>query len=382
LSAIGQLAAGVAHDFNNILTVILGHAGLLQMRPGMPSAAQADVQRIEDAANRAASLTRQLLAFSRRQAMFPRTLVLGRAVQDVAGMLSRLLSADMKFNVIVSGNVPPVEADPAMIEQVVTNLVLNARDALENKPGEITVSVDSVEIAPEAVPVFPNARAGKFVRLSVRDTGMGIPPENFTRIFEPFFTTKAQGKGTGLGLSVVMGVVQQHGGWIGIESALGKGTSFNIYLSPSNKPMLPSDTTALSLPVQPVVEPKKVSTILLAEDEQFVRDLAMQILEQAGYSVIAVADGVRALEEWARQRDRIDLLFTDMVMPNGIGGLELSQRILADRPKLPVIYASGYSLDTAAPGFCESERMLFLQKPYQPEQLVAAVRKCLNPDQG
>jgi PAS domain S-box-containing protein len=376
LSAVGQLSAGVAHDFNNILTVILGHAGLLQVRPGMTADARQDVRRIEEAATRAASLTRQLLAFSRRQAMFPRTLDLGKTVQDVAGMLSRLIRADMKFQVTVAGNVPPVEADPAMIEQVVTNLVINARDALESPGGEIAVGVDTFEILPAAVPPFPNACAGRFVRLTVRDNGMGIPAENLARIFEPFFTTKAQGKGTGLGLSVVHGIVEQHGGWISVHSQPGKGTAFAIHLPPSDKPLTVGDTTMLVRPAAPAA--KKVRTILLAEDEPFVRELAVKILENAGYAVIAVPDGLCALEKWGKQRDQIDLLFTDMVMPNGIGGRELSERILADQPQLPVIYASGYSIDTTAPGFCESERMLFLQKPYKPEQLLAAVHKCLE----
>jgi CheY-like chemotaxis protein len=291
-------------------------------------------------------------------------------------MLSRLIRADMKFQVTIAGNVPPVEADPAMLEQVVTNLVINARDALETPGGDIAVEVDAVEIPPAAVPPFPNACAGRFVRLTVRDNGMGIPAENLARIFEPFFTTKAQGKGTGLGLSVVHGIVEQHGGWISVHSQPGKGTAFAIHLPPSDKPLTVGDTTMLVRPAAPAA--KKVRTILLAEDEPFVRELAVKILENAGYAVIAVPDGLCALEKWGKQRDQIDLLFTDMVMPNGIGGRELSERILADQPQLPVIYASGYSIDTTAPGFCESERMLFLQKPYKPEQLLAAVHKCLE----
>ena len=377
LSAIGQLSAGVAHDFNNILTIILGHAGLLLTRPGVSDLAKVDVRRIKESALRAASLTRQLLTFSRRQAMFPRPLDLGKIVQEVAAMLSRLISAEVKFHVIVSGNVPPVEADPLMIEQVVANLVLNARDALEGG-GEITVSVDAVEIPPATILPFPGARAGHFVRLAVRDNGMGIPAENINRIFEPFFTTKPPGKGTGLGLSVVHGIIQQHSGWIAVESTPGKGATFSVYIPASNKVLANGDNGQANQPTATAVTLKTSRTILVAEDEQLVRELAINILERAGYSVIATSDGVQALQEWSRHRDRIDLLFTDMVMPNGIGGRELSHRILADRPDLPVIYASGYSIDTTAPGFCESERMQFLQKPYMSDQLLVAIHKCLE----
>lgn len=381
LSAVGQLSAGVAHDFNNILTIIIGHAGLLKGRNDLPAEIQTDIGRMEEAALRAASLTRQLLTFSRQQAMFPRPLALDKVVRDIASMLSRLMSATVNFKVVTAAYVPIIEADPAMIEQVVTNLVLNARDALTNG-GDITVIVDLAEIHPEDAVESPNARPGPAVRLIVKDTGAGISPENLSRIFEPFYTTKPVGQGTGLGLSVVQGIIQQHGGWIAVDSTLGKGTTFRVHFPPSKHQVAESPKVEAPKPVAPHVIPAAGQTILLAEDEELVRELACYALEQAGYTVLTAGDGPKALEIWAKNRDKIDLLLTDMVMPNGITGRELSERLRAERPDLPIIYVSGYSLDMTVPGFCESDQMLFVPKPYQPQQLIAAVRRCFGQGQG
>jgi CheY-like chemotaxis protein len=220
------------------------------------------------------------------------------------------------------------------------------------------------------------------VRLTVRDTGKGIPAENLGRIFEPFFTTKPTGRGTGLGLSVVHGIVQQHNGWISVESTPGKGSAFHVHFPPSDKPVLTGETAGTLELFSPHITPNNAQTILFAEDEKNVRDIACQILERAGYIVLPASDGPQALEIWHKYHDQIDLLLTDMVMPNGLTGRELSERILASRSDLPVIYASGYSLDATVPGFCESERMLFLQKPYQPQQLLAAIHKCFGQGRG
>jgi PAS domain S-box-containing protein len=376
LNAVGQLSAGVAHDFNNILTIVTGHVGLLLANPEVSPEIKPDLERIENAALRAASLTRQLLAFSRQQAMFPRTLDLRKIVKEVGTMLARLISESVKFTVDVAAEVPFVEADPAMIEQIVTNLVLNARDAMPNG-GELVVAVTAANLSSRDIPASVNARPGVFVKLAVSDTGDGIPAENISRIFDPFFTTKPTGKGTGLGLAVVHGIVQQHGGWITVDSVPGKGSTFGIYFLPSDKPV-PTPDTALLKPSPSRVTPKASQTILLVEDEPMVRELASQILGNAGYLVLPAADGPQALGLWAQYQGQIDMLMTDMVMPNGINGRELSERLLVDRPGLPVIYASGYSLDLTAPGFCESERMLFLPKPYQAGDLVAAVQRCFN----
>ena len=375
MNAVGQLAAGVAHDFNNILTVITGHTGLLLANPALPEKFRPELGRIQSAAVRAANLTRQLLAFSRKQAMFPQPMHLGKVVENTAAMLARLPGEDVKFTVCVAEQVPPVEADAAMIEQVLTNLVLNARDAITGA-GEITVALDATVISQETVAHNPEAQPGSAVCLSVRDTGVGIPAELLPRIFEPFFTTKATGCGTGLGLAVVHGLIQQHKGWITVDSAPGHGTVFRIYFSPTTREVRSDGTEFFTKPA-PVL-PANSRTILLAEDEDMVRELAATTLQNAGYRVVAALDGQEALKLWVEHREDIDLLLTDMVMPNGITGRELSLRLLADEPDLPVIYTSGYSIELTAPGLCESERVVFLPKPYLTDQLLSTVSRCLS----
>jgi PAS domain S-box-containing protein len=375
LKAIGQIAAGVAHDFNNILTVITGHAGMLLANPGLPDAYRNDLSRIESAAMNAAVLTRQLLAFSSRQMMFPKPLQLAPVVENVVALLARPLGAGIKLDLRMAGAVPPVEADSAMIEQVITNLVLNARDALPHG-GQITVSLDVVSISQETAALNPDARPGTMVCLSVSDTGTGITSEQQARIFEPFFTTKPKGRGTGLGLSVVHGVVRQHKGWITVSSQPDKGSTFSVFFPPTEKAVeAAAEKPAVLLPAETAPVGR---TILVAEDEEGVRALAILTLERAGYRVVAAPDGPTALKLWHEQKGRFDLLFTDMVMPNGMTGRELSLRILAERPNLPVIYASGYSLELTAPSFRESDRMTFLPKPYLTQQLIDAVRRCLG----
>ena len=382
LTAVGQLAAGVAHDFNNILTVITGHTGLLLAQNTLPANAQSDIRRIESAAMRAATLTRQLLAFSRKQAMFPRPVRLTTVIESATSMLSRLLGPDLKLNVHVAPNVPPVEADAAMMEQVVTNLILNARDAISGA-GNITLSLDTAAIPEETVAQNPDARPGQNVCLSIADTGSGIAPEHLSRIFEPFFTTKPKGRGTGLGLAVVHGIVQQHQGWITVDSAVGKGTTFRIFLPPTNRDVPGEKTADQNTATEPAATRTdgRPKTILLAEDEQMVRELAKKTLEDAGYRVIEAVDGHHALKLWWQNRDKVDLLFTDMVMPNGMTGRELSLEILKDRPGLPVVYASGYSIELTLPDFKESAHLLFIPKPYLSEQLVSTIRRCIEKPQ-
>ena len=376
LNAVGQLAAGVAHDFNNILTIITGHVGVLLAQNQADDTVRTGLKNVEAAALRAAGLTRQLLAFSHQQVMFPRVLQLGESVKTTAAMLSRALTAAVNFKVNVAEHIPPIEADPAMLEQIITNLVLNARDALP-EGGNITVSVKAVHVSTEAAAQNSSARPGLAVRLGITDTGTGIPPENLPRIFEPFFTTKPAGRGTGLGLSVVHGIVEQHHGWITVDSTPGKGTTFNVFFPPSdNNAADASSENPATIPVR--VAPKSGHTILLVEDEQAVGDLARSILESAGYRVLLACDGHEALQLWEKHRQQIDLLLTDMVMPNGLTGRKLSLRLLHEQPDLPVIYASGYSIELAAPDFCESERMVFLPKPYLAGELIATVRRCLH----
>jgi PAS domain S-box-containing protein len=375
MNAVGQLAAGIAHDFNNILTVITGHTGLLLVNPVLPERLHPELGRIQSAAMRAANLTRQLLAFSRKQAMFPQPIYLGKVVENMAAMLSRLPGADVKFSLRVADRVPPVEADAAMIEQVLTNLVLNARDAIPGA-GEITVSLDVTVISRETAAQNPEAQTGSAVCLSVSDTGVGIPAEQLARIFEPFFTTKPTGRGTGLGLAVVHGIVQQHKGWITVDSTPGQGTTFRIYFPPTTREVRGEGTEFFVRPAP--AAPAKARTILLAEDEDMVRELASATLKNAGYRVMEALDGPEALKLWAQHHEEIDLLLTDMVMPNGITGRELSLRLLAEEPGLPVIYTSGYSIELTAPGLCESERVIFLPKPYLTDQLLSSVNRCLS----
>ncbi len=375
LGAVGQLAAGIAHDFNNILTIITGHAGLLLGTNGMPKPAIPELERIEEAALRAARLTRQLLAFSRQQAMFARPLYLREVVTSTATMLTRVLGVDITLNVRCAGDLPPMEGDPAMLDQVLTNLVLNARDAMP-RGGSIDIAVELVEISEEAAKGDPDAHPGPALQLSVADAGVGIAPERLPRIFEPFYTTKQTGQGTGLGLSVVHGIVKQHHGWIEVESTVGQGTTFSLYFPPTNKkPESQAMLTPASLP--PATHASK-KTVLVVEDEAIVRELARMILEREGYHVLEAEDGPTALRVWAEHKDEVDLLLTDMMMPNGITGRELSLRILAERPELPIIYASGYSIELTAPDFQPTDRHIFLQKPYLTDQLVTTVRRCLR----
>lgn len=374
MNAVGQLAAGVAHDFNNILTIITGHTGLLLANPKLPPQFRPELGRIEGAALRAASLTRQLLAFSRKQAMFPHPLYLAKVVESTTSMLARLLGANINFTVRITDQLPPVEADPAMIEQVLTNLVLNARDAITGA-GSISVTLDATVISKETASQNPNVRSGRAVCLSVGDTGSGISAEQLPRIFEPFFTTKPTGRGTGLGLSVVHGIIQQHKGWITVDSKPGEGSTFSVFLPPTSRPVLDAAAGAL---VKPPVVFARSRAILLAEDEEMVRDLARATLQRAGYRVFEANDGHEALKLWTKHRDEIDLLLTDMVMPNGMTGCELSQRLLVDQPNLPVIYSSGYSIELTAPGFNENERLVFLPKPYLTGQLLTVVNRCLS----
>ncbi len=374
MNAVGQLAAGVAHDFNNILTIITGHTGLLLANPNLPPQFRPELGRVEGAAVRAANLTRQLLTFSRKQAMFPQPLHLAKVIENTTAMLGRLLGANVKLTVRVSDQVPPVEADPAMIEQVLTNLVLNARDAIIGA-GSITVTLDATAISKETASLNPDARPGLAVCLAVCDTGTGIPAEQLPRIFEPFFTTKPTGRGTGLGLSVVHGIIQKHNGWITVESTPGQGSCFSVFLPPTNRPVVDVSNGA---PAKPPVASTPARTILLAEDEAMVRELARVTLQRAGYRVFEANDGQEALKLWLQHRNEIDLLLTDMVMPNGMTGRELSQRLLEDRPNLPVVYSSGYSIELTAPGFNENQRQVFLPKPYLTGQLLTVVDGCLS----
>jgi len=372
LEAIGQLAGGVAHDFNNLLTVINGTSEILEMLPQIGDEVRGPLRDIQDAGQRAAALTRQLLAFSRRQVLQPETLDLNRVLEGLQKMLRRLISENISLSFAPAAGLPPVKVDPGQIEQVVLNLAVNARDAMEDG-GRLSLETGAHELA-QPLPGFDDEfRPGSYARLTVRDTGSGMPPEIRERIFEPFFTTKAQGKGTGLGLATVFGVVKQCGGQIRVESAVGRGTAFHAYL-----PVAHGESGSVK-PDGPPAE-RGAERVLLVEDEAGVRAIVARALSGHGYRVHEAAGGEEALALAARLDGELDLLLTDMVMP-GLSGPQLAERLLAARPGLPVVFMTGYAEDLARRGlpdvFGQSPPPL-LHKPFSVQELLRAVRARLD----
>jgi two-component system, cell cycle sensor histidine kinase and response regulator CckA len=372
LESIGQLAAGVAHDFNNILTIIQGHSDrLLEKCDKEPEVAE-PLQQISAAAKRASSLTRQLLMFSRKQVMQSKVIDLNAVLGNLAKMLHRLIGDDIALDWRYAPNVPAIEADPGMIEQIIVNLAVNARDAMP-KGGQLLITTGAVNIDDSYVQTHPEARTGKFVALGVTDTGCGMSRETLERIFEPFFTTKEVGKGTGLGLATVYGIVKQHQGWIDVNSEVNLGTTFRIYFPSTSKPVE-------VIPENPTPSDKvrgKHETILLVEDEPVLRELAKVILHDYDYRVLEASTGHEALKIFEENNGNIDLLLTDMVMPEGMTGKELAQELKTRKPDLKVIYTSGYSSEVMGED-PELRDVKFLQKPYPPPQLAKAVRECLD----
>ena len=372
LEGIGQLAAGVAHDFNNILAVIQLQASLLKAGEDLSSQQLESANEIEKATERAANLTRQLLLFSRRQTMQPRDLDLNQSINDMTKMLRRTLGEAIQVQFKFAMQPLLMHADAGMLDQVLMNLAVNAHDAM-SKGGQLVIETSAVEFDESVRAQSPLARPGSFVCLSVGDTGCGIPPENLLRIFEPFFTTKDTGKGTGLGLATVFGIVQQHQGWINVYSEVGRGTIFRIYL-----PRLAAKSGRESgQPKLTVVRGGK-ETILLVEDEAALRASMHKALLQLGYHVLESVSGVEALKVWEQHRNRIDLLVTDMVMPGGVTGKDLAERFLKENPKLNVIYTSGYSVELAGRDFPLEEGVNFLAKPFGADKLAQTVREKLD----
>ncbi len=372
MESVGQLAGGIAHDFNNILTVIQGHTSLLSMTADLPEGAADSAQQISHAADRAANLTRQLLTFSRRQIMQPKNLDLNEAVGNMTKMLRRLLGEDITLQVNYAPNLPYVMADPGMIEQVILNLAVNARDAMP-RGGRLFVDTSTANIDEAQARNTPGANPGEYVCLTVKDTGVGIAPEHLARIFEPFFTTKDVGKGTGLGLATVYGIVQQHRGWITVSSKVNVETMFQIFLPAT---AAKSEIVELAAPERDVRGGSE--TILVVEDEGPLRALVKSLLQRYGYTVLDADSGVNALSVWRSNKDQIHLLLTDMVMPHGMSGRELADRLARDKPDLKIIYSSGYSLAVVGSDMVLQEGLNFLQKPYHPRKLAQAVRDCLD----
>jgi two-component system cell cycle sensor histidine kinase/response regulator CckA len=374
MESIGQLAAGIAHDFNNLLTVIQGHLGLLLGQRGFDPDTTESLGEIRAASQRAADLVRQLLTFSRRQRMEPHPLELNELIERLSRMLERVLGENLTLQLETAPHLPRVLADAALLDQMLVNLVVNARDAMP-KGGRLRIETAVVEISEQQAQRAAEARPGRYVRLLVADTGCGMDAATVERIFEPFFTTKEIGKGTGLGLATVYGIVQQHRGWIEVESAVGQGTTFRIYFPVSEAQLDPA-----SEPPEPGVSTSARGTILVVEDEAAVRSLVCTVLRRQGYRVIGATTGVEALEFWRQCAGQVDLLLTDMVMPGGLSGRDLAERVRAENPKLPVIYSSGYSAELADPEPDQMEGVAFLTKPYEPASLTAAVRRLLDRD--
>lgn len=372
LEGIGQLAGGVAHDFNNILTVIHGHAAMLLSEANLSDPAVASAQQIIAAAERAAGLTRQLLAFSRRQVMQPQLLNMNEVVANMTKMLGRILGEQIALQINYWPQPPMIRADAGMIEQVLLNLAVNARDAMP-KGGQLAINISSAEVDANHAANCAEARTGTFVCLSVSDHGYGIPPENLRRIFEPFFTTKEVGKGTGLGLATVYGIVKQHQGWIEVTSELGKGASFRVYLPASAE----SADSAKDSPMTRAVRGGR-ETLLIVEDELAVRELVRGSLASLGYKVLQAESGLKALKLWRRNRNKINLLLTDLIMPGRLNGLELAEQMWAERPDLKVIFTSGYGAEVVGKDLAVRRGVQYLQKPYGPQKLALTVRECLD----
>lgn len=364
MEAVGQLAGGVAHDFNNILTAIQFNASLLQSTDHLPEEAAECARDIEQAVQRAAGLTRQLLTFSRKQVMQMRRLDLNSVVAELTSMLRRIIGENIAVDVQVTTGTLPVRADPGMIEQVLMNLAVNARDAM-TAGGTVFIETSAVTV-----------KGSPFARLSVRDTGTGMPPEVQARVFEPFFTTKSAGQGTGLGLAMVHGIVAQHRGFIEINSAVGRGTTFMVYL-----PSTPHAETDDAVPGAP--EPARPTAsrgqlILIVEDEADVRQLTSTILVRAGYRVLVAEHGVAALAQWAAHKDEIALVLTDIVMPEGMTGADLAQAIRRDSASCPIVFTSGYAPEAATQQVQLIEGVNFLPKPLTAARLLSVVAQVLS----
>ena len=374
MEAIGQLAGGVAHDFNNVLTVIQGKATQIAEDPQASFTVHQAASDIAASSERAAALTRQLLTFSRRQAVRMRIVDLNAVVANLARLLDRILGEDYSAELRYAAGNAYVRADPGMIDQVLLNLAVNARDAMPGG-GRIGIEVSRVDVGPGTDARQPRGRAGSFACLEVRDTGEGISAEHLPHIFEPFFTTKDVGKGTGLGLATTYGIVQQHDGWIEVDSEVGTGTTFRVFL--------PRATAAPDIPAAPEAAPAAVSgseTILVVEDEHDVRTLVCDALTSLGYRVLEASSGPAALDVWHARGREIDLVITDMTMPEGMTGLQLVQALRRERPSVKVIFTSGYFADVSKDELNLGEGAIYLAKPFSLTELAHAVRQCA--DQG
>jgi signal transduction histidine kinase/CheY-like chemotaxis protein len=373
LESLGQLTGGVAHDFNNLLTVVLGNVSLLKTvtAQGALVAQDESLGEIERAAKRAADLTRQLLAFARRQPLLPRVIDLATAIESAEPMLRRVLGDENTLELVTTKGEALANVDPVQIETTLLNLCINARDAMPNG-GKLVIETGKATLDAQYARTVSDVAPGRYSVITVSDTGSGIPAEHLPRVFEPFFTTKRPGKGTGLGLSMVYGFVKQSGGHIKVSSEVGRGTSVRIYFPES------TGTPAVSTPAPGDVPRGQGEVVLLVEDEPVVLGLAARLLTQLGYSVLEAKDGQAALA-LVKPDTRLDLLLTDVVLPGELSGPRIAEELRRMRPGLPVLFASGYSQEIIALGAQGGEDVRFLAKPYDRRKLAQAVHEALHP---
>jgi signal transduction histidine kinase/CheY-like chemotaxis protein len=372
MEAVGVLAGGVAHDFNNLLTTILGNADLAMGEVNESDTLYSDLEEIKEAAVRAASLTRQLLLFSRKQPMGYAPLNINNTVEDLLRMLNRLIEEDVTIDTDFESDIRTVVGDKGTIEQVITNLAVNARDAMP-RGGKITIRTKNVILDRECCEVIPESRPGEFICLSVSDAGVGMDKETIKRIFEPFFTTKGGEKGTGLGLSVIYGIIRQHKGWINVYSEAGQGTTFKIYL--------PATSSKVEDKTKEKIVPKEFRShgekILLVEDDESIRKYVITVLASNGY-VVSEANGVKeALGIFEKEGGDFQLVLSDVVLTDGLG-LELVERLLLLKSQLGVILSSGYLGEKSQWSVIREKGYLFLQKPFASNDLLEAVRETLG----
>jgi PAS domain S-box-containing protein len=378
MESVGQLAAGVAHDINNILTIIQGHTGLLQISTPPDSDAMKSLKQIAAASERAASFIRRLLTFSRKSVVQTKILDVNAVLKNLESMLPRMLGEQIALELRCQPELPAVAADASMVEQIVMNLAVNARDAMPCG-GKLVIETTAVEIPTAVARQKPEVRAGHFICLTVRDTGCGMERKVLQRLFEPFFTTKEVGKGTGLGLATVYGITKQHQGWIEVESEVGIGSTFKIHLPVAGgQPEAPAATAAAHK--AEVIHGGR-ETILVVEDELQLLELTRSVLQHYQYRVFTASSGAEALRVWNEQRGQIDLLLTDMVMPGGMTGYDLAMELQRQKPGLKTIVTSGYSDQLFGMDFSKSQTSI-LPKPYQPSAVVQLIRKIFDAPGG
>jgi signal transduction histidine kinase len=371
MEAIGRLAGGIAHDFNNVLGVIVAYSDMLVEKLHDNPELSSVVTSITKAVERGGTLTRQLLAFSRQQVLEPQVISFSEHVQGIKDMLARVIGEDIDLEILPGNAKLHVKVDPTQLEQVVMNLVVNARDAMP-EGGRLAIETSEIDIDEEYCSRNPEARLGRHVMMAITDSGCGMPPEVLSRIFEPFFTTKEQGKGTGLGLATIYGIVKQSGGHISAYSEVGRGSTFKVYL-----PATQEEVDKPEVPSQERVAPRGVETILLVEDEESLRSVTQEFLSNKGYRVIVAEDFHKALQASEDNQQHIDLLMTDVVLP-GASGPKLADRLATVRPDMKVLFVSGYTADALVHGDLHRTDFAFLSKPFSLNTLARKIRTILD----